>query len=650
MSPVLTRRDLIRGASLAGGGLALSAWMPAWAQPVSTGIATPLPTVSGNDIELKIAQQMMTIDGRKMRAIGVNGTVPAPLIRLREGQTVRLHVTNDLDEDSSIHWHGVLVPPQFDGVPGISFPGIRPKTTFVYEFPIIQNGTYWYHSHSGLQEQLGHYGPIVIDPAGVDPVKYDREHVIVLADHSAISPEAIFRAMKVDPGHFNFQRQTLAGLLSKRDQALKDRLDWGKMRMDPTDISDATGSAYTYIVNGYGPRDNWTALFTPGERVRLRFINASAMTTFNVRIPGLPLTVVQADGQNVRPVMVEEFQIGVAETYDVIVTPPDDRAYTLVGEAIDRSGMARATLAPRAGMTAQVPPLRERPLATMKDMGMDMSSMPGMEGMDMSGGGMSPMRGVDPTAEKNASAKLTVAGAGAMAMGAAPGGTAMAGMDHSNMAGMAAGGGAMAGMDHSAMAGQPGMDMGSMEMGPMNMRDFSKAPQVKKSPGVQTISPMPMDRTGEPGQGLENVGHKVLVYKDLMALERNPDVRAPDRSLDIHLTGNMERFMWSFDGEKMSDVHDPIPFIEGERVRINLINDSMMGHPIHIHGHFFELVTGHGDHAPRKHTVIVQPGGKVTWDFTADAVGDWAFHCHLLYHMHAGMMRVVSVRPKGEAA
>ena len=650
MSPVLTRRDLIRGASLAGGGLAVSAWMPAWAQPVSSGIATTLPVVSGGDIALKIARQTMTIDGRKMRAIGVNGTVPAPLIRLREGQTVRLHVTNDLDEDSSIHWHGLLVPPQFDGVPGVSFPGIRARSTFVYEFPIVQNGTYWYHSHSGLQEQLGHYGPIVIDPAGVDPVQYDREHVIVLADHSAISPEAIFRAMKVDPGHFNFQRQTLAGLLSKRDQTLKDRLDWGKMRMDPTDISDATGSAYTYIVNGYGPRDNWTALFTPGERIRLRFINASAMTTFNVRIPGLPLTIVQADGQNVRPVLVDEFQIGVAETYDVIVTPLDDRAYTMVGEAIDRSGMARATLAPRAGMAAEVPPLRERPLATMKDMGMDMSSMPGMEGMDTSSGGMSPMRGVDPTAEQNPSAKLMTAGAGAMAMGAGPGGTAMAGMDHSNMAGMAADGGAMAGMDHSAMAGQPGMDMGAMEMSPMNMRDFSKVPQVKKSPGVQTISPMPMDRTGDPGQGLENVGHKVLVYRDLMALERNPDVRAPGRSLDIHLTGNMERFMWSFDGRKMSDVHEPIPFTEGERVRINLINDSMMGHPIHIHGHFFELVTGHGDHAPRKHTVIVQPGGKVTWDFTADAVGDWAFHCHLLYHMHAGMMRVVSVRPKGEAA
>lgn len=635
----LDRRSLLRGAAIGTGSLALANWFPAWAQPVSSGIVRPLPTLSGSDISLRIAHQMMTIDGRESRAIGINGTVPAPLIRLREGQTVRLHVSNELDEDSSIHWHGVLVPPQFDGVPGVSFPGITPRSTFVYEFPIRQSGTYWYHSHSGLQEQLGHYGPIIIDPAGADPVQFDREHVIVLADHSRISPEAIFRRMKVDPGHFNFQRQTLAGLLAKRDQPLKERIDWGKMRMDPTDISDATGAAYTYIVNGHGPRDNWTALFTPGERVRLRFINASAMTTFNVRIPGLPMTVVQADGQNVRPVAVDELQIGVAETYDVIVTPPEERAYTLVGEAVDRSGMARATLAPRAGMSAEVPPLRDRPLATMKDMGMDMSSMPGMEGMDMSGG-MSSRRGVDPTAEKNSSAKLATAGAGAMA-----------GMDQSNMAGMKASSpaGTMAGMDHGSMNSRQS-GMAGMDMGPMNMRDFSKAPQVKKTPSVQTISPMPMDRTGEPGQGLENVGHKVLVYKDLIALERNPDVRAPDRSIDIHLTGNMERFMWSFDGEKMSDVHEPIPFIEGERVRVNLINDSMMGHPIHIHGHFFELVTGHGDHGPRKHTVIVQPGGKVTWDFTADAVGDWAFHCHLLYHMHAGMMRVVSVRPKGEAA
>jgi CopA family copper-resistance protein len=636
MNEPIDRRQLLRGAGLAGSGLALAAWMPAWAQQVSGGIAKPLAIVSGEDITLKIARQTMMIDGRPSRAIGVNGTVPAPLIRLRQGQNVRLHVTNDLDEDSSIHWHGVLVPAQFDGVPGVSFPGIPPRSTFTYEFPIKQSGTYWYHSHSGFQEQLGHYGPIVIDPAGTDPVAYDREHVIVLADHSQLSPETIFHRLKVDPGSFNRQRQTLAGLLAGKDQPIKDRLDWGKMRMDPTDISDVTGSAYTYIINGYGPEDNWTALFTPGQRVRLRFINASSMTTFNVRIPGLKLSIVQADGQNVMPVEVDEFQIGVAETYDAIVTPTEDRAYTLVGEAIDRSGLARATLAPRAGMAAPVPALRKRPLATMKDMGMDMSSMPGMEGMDMSGG-MEAMRGIDPTAEQNRSARLAAPGAAAMA---APESSAMSGMDM----------GAMAGMDHSKMPGADPSSMGSMDMGSMRMRDFSNAPQVKKGPGVQTIAPMPIDRTGEPGQGLADVGHKVLVYKDLMALEANPDVRAPSRSLDVHLTGNMERFMWSFDGVKMSDHMEPIPFIEGERVRINLINDTMMSHPIHIHGHFFELVTGHGDHAPRKHTVIVQPGGKVTWDFTADAVGDWAFHCHLLYHMAAGMMRVVSVRPKGEAA
>ncbi|MEP7006893.1 MAG: copper resistance system multicopper oxidase, partial [Sphingomonas bacterium] len=474
------------------------------------------------------------------------------------------------------------------------------------------------------QEQLGHYGPIVIDPAGADPIQSDREHVIVLSDHSAIAPEAIFRRLKVDPGDLNFQKQTLAGLLTGRDRPLRERLDWGRMRMDPTDISDATGAAYTYLVNGHGPRDNWTALFTPGQRVRLRFINASSMTTFNVRIPGLGLSIVQADGQNVMPVEVDEFQIGVAETYDVIVTPSEDRAYTLVGEAVDRSGMARATLAPRAGMAAEVPALRKRPLATMKDMGMDMS------------GGMKPPRDVDPSAEQNDSAKI------------ATGSAAMPGIAHSAMP--ATRSGDMPGMDHSAMSGADAAPMSGMDMRSMKVRDFSKAPQVHKGPGVQTIAPMPIDRTGEPGQGLEDVGHKVLVYKDLMALMPNPDVRAPSRSLDIHLTGNMERFMWSFNGMTMSEHMEPIPFVEGERVRINLINDSMMAHPIHIHGHFFELVTGHGDHAPRKHTVIVQPGGKVSWDFTADAVGDWAFHCHLLYHMHAGMMRVVSVRPRGDAA
>ena len=613
-------RRMFIGAAAGGGSIAaLSAWFPAWAQPVSSGIAAPLPTVSGTDITLRIARQTMRVDGKASRAIGINGTVPAPLIRLKQGQTARLKVVNDLDEDSSIHWHGLLLPFEMDGVPGVSFPGIKPRATFVYEFPVIQNGTYWYHSHSGLQEQLGHYGPIVIDPEGTDPVAYDREHVVVLSDHSQLSPEAIFRKMKVNPGHFNMQRQTLSGLLAGKDMPLKERIDWGKMRMDPTDIADVNGSTYTFLVNGYGPKDNWTALFQPGERVRLRIINASAMSIFNVRIPGLRLTIVQADGLNVRPVEVDEFQIAVAETYDVIVTPTEDRAFTLVAEASDRSGLARATLAPREGMRAEVPPLRERPLVNMKDMGMG--------GMDMSGGDVA---GMDHSG-------MDMGGSPPMKPDAATGNAGMQGMDMSG-----AGGDDMAGMDHSSMAG--------MDHGSMNMRDFSVAPQVDKNPGVQTISPMPSDRMGEPGQGLENVEHKVLTYKDLVALERNPDVRAPDRSLDIHLTGNMERFMWSFDGVKMSDYHQPIPFIEGERVRINLINDSMMSHPIHLHGHFFELVTGKGANSPRKHTVLVQPGGTASFDFTADAVGDWAFHCHLLYHMHAGMMRVVSVRPRGEAA
>ncbi|MDE0878370.1 MAG: copper resistance system multicopper oxidase [Sphingomonas bacterium] len=651
MSRVLDRRQVLRGATLAGSGLALSAYMPAWAQPVSAGIAKPLPTVSGDDITLKIAHQMMMIDGRQSHAIGINGTVPAPLIRLREGQNVRLHVVNDLDEETSIHWHGLLVPFQMDGVPGIAFPGIPARSTFTYEFPIIQSGTYWYHSHSGLQEQEGHYGPILIDPKDPDPVQFDREHVIVLSDHSFQHPHYLFDRLKKESGYFNRQRQTLSGLLAGKDQPLKERLMWGKMRMDPADVADVTASTYTYLVNGHGPKDNWTALFRPGERVRLRFINASSMTTFNVRIPGLPMTIVAADGLNVRPVQIDEFQFGPAETYDAIVTPPDMRAYTLVGESVDRSGMARATLAPREGMAAEVPPLRKRPLATMKDMGMG--------GHDMSTMDHGSMQGMGSAA--------TGAQAGSMAgMDHGAGAGSMQGMDHSQMnhgAGAAAGAmagmtapqgqsGAMAGMDHGSGA-MPGMadgqSMAGMDMGSMNMRDFSKAPGVKKGPGVQTISAMPVDRTGEPGQGLENVGHRVLTYRDLVALERNPDTRAPEREIKLHLTGNMERYMWGFDGEKLSESPDPITLLHGERVRVTLINDTMMGHPIHIHGHFFDLVTGKGAYAPRKHTVLVQPGGTVSWDVTGEE-GDWAFHCHMLYHMHAGMMRVVQVRKAGGAA
>lgn len=586
----IDRRSLLKHAALAGGGMAVLPWLPAWAQPVSAGLTTPLPTLAGTDIALHIARQTMIIDGHPSPAIGINGTVPAPLLRLKQGTTVRFSVTNDLNESSSVHWHGLLVPPDMDGVPGVSFPGIAPRSTFIYEFPIKQAGTYWYHSHTGLQEQLGHYGPIVIDPAGADPVGYDREHVIVLSDHSQMDPHEIMRKLKQDSDYFDYQKQTLARLLAGRDQPLKERLRWAEMRMSPTDISDVTGAAYTYLVNGHGPADNWTALFAPGERVRLRLINASAMTTFNVRIAGLPMTIVQADGQDVRPVETDEIQIAVAETYDAIVTPRSNRAYTLVGEALDRSGMARATLAPRAGMTANVPPLRERPLATMKDMGMSMPMSASMKGI---------------------------------------------------------GSGGMASMYHGGMAGMNGQSGGG-DMS-MNMRDASKAPQVVMGPGVQTISPMPVDRTGERGEGLADVKHRVLVYRDLIARDRNPDLRRPSRALDIHLTGNMERYMWSFDGVKQSDTTAPIPFRKDERVRITLINDTMMGHPIHLHGHFFELVTGHSDHAPRKHTVMVQPGGTVTFDLTANVMGDWAFHCHLLYHMHAGMMRIVSIRPTGES-
>ena len=666
------RRDFLRAAALGGAATGLVAAFPAWAQPLSTGLIRPLPTVSGTDIALSIGRVAVRVDGKVSRAVGVNGTVPAPLVRLKQGQTVRLSVTNTLDEDSSIHWHGLLVPFAMDGVPGVSFPGIPARSTFNYEFPINQSGTYWYHSHSALQEQDGLYGPIVIDPAEPDPVAYDREHVIVLSDHSPMSGAAIFKKLKqMGGGYFNMQRLTLSGLLAGRDLTAAERREWANMRMDPADIADVTGSTYNYTVNGFGPFDNWTGLFTPGERVRLRIINAATQTNFNVRIPDLPMTIVQADGQNVRPVTVDEFQMGVAETFDVIVTP-GDRAYSFVSESIDRSGLGRATLAPRAGMAAPVPPLRPRPILTMADMGMSMDGMnhTGMAGMEMPNSpNPAAVRGVDPSAEQNASGnlwKLTgwkeptdhgtikAAAAAAMAMSsAAPGSTA--GMDHAAMGHSAAASqsgpaGSMAGIDMGPSAGDSGA-MTGMDHGSMSMRDFKNAPQVKKGPGVQTISPMPTDRTGEPPVGLEGLDHRVLVYRDLVALERNPDVRAPSRSMDIHLTGNMERYMWSFDGVKMSDPAEPIPFRLGERVRVTLINDTMMPHPIHLHGHFFELVTGHGANSPRKHTVNVPPGGKVSFDVTADAAGDWAFHCHNLYHMASGMMRVVTIRPTaGEAA
>ena len=596
----LDRRTLIRSAAWGGGGLALSAALPVWARSGTAGLNPQSEVLSGENIALSIGHMPFNLGGKVGHAMTVNGTLPGPVIRLKEGQRVRLAVTNTLGEDSSIHWHGVLLPFQMDGVPGVSFPGIKPGETYNYEFEVKQSGTYWYHSHSGMQEAMGQYGAIVIDPAGPDPVGYDREHVVVLSDWSFIHPMEQMRKLKAMSGYYNMQKQTLAGLQAGKDQSAAERRMWAGMRMDPTDISDVSGSIYTYLINGHGSQENWTGLFTPGERVRLRIINASAMTNFNVRLPGLPMTVVAADGQNVVPVETDEFQIAIAETYDVIVKMPAaaDQAYGLIAEAIDRSGQCRATLAPRMGMIAAIPPIRERPLLTMKDMGMG--------AMDMSGGGGHSGHGP-----------------------AAPATDPMPGMDKS-------GSGDMAGMDMSG--------------GSMKMRDPSVAPQVKMGPGVATLAPMPMDRTGERPTGLEQVDHRVLTYRDLQSLTQGTDTRKPSREIDLHLTANMERYMWSFDGVKFSDGVDPIPFRHNERVRVNLINDTMMPHPIHLHGHFFELVTGNPGRHPVKHTVNVLPGGKVAFDLTADALGDWAFHCHMLHHMMAGMFRVVTVRKDEDAA
>jgi CopA family copper-resistance protein len=629
------RRQLLQSVSAVGGGLALSGLLPAWAQSATTEGPGPLPFLSGTDIALTIDHAGWTVDGRTGHAITVNGSLPAPILRLKEGQTVRLSVTNRLAETASIHWHGILVPFQMDGVPGVTFPGIPAGQTFVYEFPIIQSGTYWYHSHSGLQEQEGLYGPIVIEPKEPDPVAYDRDYVVMLSDFSFIHAHKIFEKMKQDAEVFNYQRQTVAGLLAGKDQTLKERIEWAKMLMEPTDISDVTAAAYTFLINGHGPADNWTALFKPGERLRLRFINAGAQTVFDVRIPGLKMTVVAADGQNVRPVEVDEFQIGNAETYDVIVQPTEDRAFTLVTESADRSGMGRATLAPRLGMSAPVPALRPRPLANMRDMGMDMSGTKGMS----TGASMAPGMTMPPGSTM---AGMTMPSGSAMPGMTMPAGSTMPGMTMAGMGGAPAPGmAATKPRGSDAMAKMAGMDL--------SMRNPRNAPQIKLGPGVQTIAPMPMDRTGEPGQGLASVGHRVLVYKDLVALEPNPDPRPPSRALEIRLTGNMERFMWGFDGEKYSEATTkPYPFRKGERVRVTLVNDTMMAHPIHLHGHFFELVLGPEGHHPRKHTVTVLPGGKVSWDFTPET-GDWAFHCHMLYHMHAGMFRVFSVR-EGAAA
>ena len=605
---MISRRTLIQSTSAAGLLVGLQALVPAWAQQ-AVGLRPSSSSDNHSSFDLVIGRTDLRIGNKIAKAKTINGTIPGPLLRFKEGETVTLRVRNNLDEDTSIHWHGILLPAAMDGVPNVSFPGIKPGETFVYQYTLKQTGTYWYHSHSGLQEQSGVFGPIIVDPADPDPITYDREYVVMLSDWTFENPDHVFAKLKKQSDYYNFQKRTIGDFFDDVEvkglgATLKDRLAWGRMRMSPTDIADITGATYTYLINGQAPDSNWTALFMPGERVRLRFINAAAMTYFNLRIPGLAMTVVQADGQNVQPITVDEIQMGVAETYDVIVTPEDDRAYTIFAESMDRSGYARGTLATRQGMEAEIPELRERPLLTMTDMGMahDMGGMSGMEGMDHSGHDMSGMSG-------------------------------SATMDHSghDMSAMAG-----SQMDHSAH-GEPSATL------PLAYATTGDTPPNLKRIGVDNIAETPKNRLHEPGTGLENVGHRVLVYTDLRNTHGAYDPRPPAREIILYLTGNMERYMWSFDGRKYSEVKGPIPFKFGERLRMTMINNTMMNHPLHLHGMWMELDNGAGAHKPRKHTINLKPGEKLSVEVTADAPGDWAFHCHLLYHMKAGMFRVVSV-------
>ncbi len=504
--------------------------------------------------DLAIEQTRINVTGRERPALAINGQIPGPVLRFKEGEDVTINVTNRLAVDTSIHWHGLLLPYTQDGVPGISFPGIKPGETFTYRFTVKQSGTYWYHSHSGLQEQAGVYGPIVIEPNGREPFKVDREYVVMLSDWTDEKPEAVLSNLKKMSDYYNYNQRTLGTFFDDVAKdgwsaAMRDRLAWGEMRMAPTDIADVTG--YTFLVNGQNPAQNWTALFKPGERIRLRFINGAAMSYFDLRIPGLKLLVVQADGNNVQPVPVDELRIAVAETYDVIVQPKDDRAYTIHAESMDRTGYARGTLAPREGMQGDIPPPRPRPLLTMADMGM-----------------------------------------------------AHGGMDHG-----AGGQAAMPGMDHSKMAGMS------------ERSDYA------------------------PGSGLKPTATdsgRFLVYGDLKAMRPFSDYRVPDREIELRLTGNMERYIWSFNGKKYSEA-EPIRLRYGERVRIKFVNETMMSHPMHLHGMWMQLDNGTGRFSPLKHVVNVPPGQTMTVDVPVDALGEWAFHCHLMYHMATGMFRKVIV-------
>jgi CopA family copper-resistance protein len=546
--------------------------------------------MTGTDFHLSIGETVVNFTGRERRATVVNGTLPAPILKWREGDTVTLRVTNQLSARTSIHWHGLIVPADMDGVPGLSFEGIAPRETFTYRFKVNQSGTYWYHSHSRFQEQIGLYGSIIIEPRDGERHRADRDYVILLSDWTDTDPEHIFSTLKKHSDYFNFNKRTVSDFARDvRAQGWKPTLEerrmWGEMRMDPTDLADVGGYAYTYLMNGATPASNWTGLFDRGERVRLRFINGSSMSIFDVRIPGLKLTVVAADGQDIEPVTVDEFRIAAAETYDVIVEPSDDRAYTIFAQSMDRSGYARGTLTPRSGLHAEIPPLDPRPLLTMREMGMGDAS--GMEGMNHS------------TNSKQDAARS---------------------VDH-------------AAVDHAAM----GHGVGT-EHEPTKPQH---AP-TEFVPSVDARAEQVQTALNDPGVGLRDNGRRVLTYDDLHTIGGPIDRREPGRTIELHLTGHMNRYMWSFNGQKFSEA-EPLRFNHGERLRISLVNDTMMTHPIHLHGMWSEIESSKDEFQARKHTVIVQPAQRLNYAVTADALGRWAYHCHLLYHMEAGMFREVHV-------
>ncbi|WNL47491.1 copper resistance system multicopper oxidase [Dyella sp. BiH032] len=571
----LPRRRFVQGLALGGVAAGLGLWRGDALAQMPAAVA-PRVELSGTHFELEIGELPVDFTGRRRMATVVNGQLPAPLLRWRQGDTITLRVRNRLPVTSSIHWHGIILPADMDGVPGISFDGIPPGGEYLYRFTVSQAGTYWYHSHSRFQEQTGLYGPIVIEPRAGELYPAQREHVILLSEWTDTDPERIYANLKKQSDYYNIGKRTAGDFLRDASrqglsQALAERRMWQQMRMDPTDLADVSAMAYTYLANGRTPAGNWTALFDAGEKLRLRFINGSSMTFFDVRIPGLKMTVVAADGQPVEPVTVDEIRIGTAETYDVIVEPSADRAWTIFAQSMDRTGYARATLAPRAGMTADVPPLDPRPLLSMGDM--------------------------------------------------------MGSMDH----------GAHGGATHD----MAGMNVSGMNMSGMGMGMSHAMPALKTGVEVDMRVPQPRRNLDDPGVGLRDTGRRALSYADLHAV--NAPISADvDRELTLRLTGNMERYLWSFDGTRFSNA-EPLRLKHGERVRVTLVNDTMMTHPIHLHGMWSELENEHGQFQVRKHTVVVQPAQQLSYRVNADALGRWAYHCHLLYHMEAGMFREVVV-------